>query len=134
MTAVLVDGDVVGVQDIGSRAFAVTRSVNTGSWLGQPHHGRGIGTEMRRAILHFAFAGLGAKVANSGAFEDNPASLRVSRKLGYEQNGFRVHDREGTAAREVLFALTSERWELHRPTDIEIEGLDACLGWFGASS
>lgn len=134
MTAVLVDGDVVGVQDIGSRDFAVTRSVNTGSWLGERYQGRGIGTEMRLAILQLAFAGLGAELANSGAFEDNPASLRVSTKLGYERNGFRVHNREGKAVREVAFAMTRERWEPHRRTDIEIEGLDSYLDWFGASS
>lgn len=134
MTAVLVEGEVVGVQDIGSRGFAVTRSVNTGSWLGERYQGRGIGTEMRLAVLHFAFAGLGAELANSGAFEDNPASSRVSKKLGYEENGFQVHDREGSAAREVLFAITRERWEEQRRDDIEIQGLDSCLDWFGASS
>ncbi len=84
--------------------------------------------------MHFAFAGLGAELANSGAFEDNPASLRVSKKLGYEENGSRIHNREGHPAREVVLAMTQERWQAQRRTDIEIEGLDACLDWFGAPS
>lgn len=134
MAAVLVDGKPLGVQDIGSTDFVVTRSVNTGSWLGRRYQGRGIGTEMRAAILHFAFAGLGAELANSGAFEDNPASLRVSKKLGYEENGFQIHNREGQSAREIRLTMTRERWRAQRRTDIEIENLDACLDWFGASS
>jgi RimJ/RimL family protein N-acetyltransferase len=130
--AVLVDGEVVGVQDLGARDFAVTRSVSTGSWLGRHHQGRGIGTEMRAAILHLAFAGLGAETAESGAFEDNPASLAVSAKLGYEANGVRIHAREGRPAREVRLALSRARWEDRRRSDIGIDGLDHCLDWFGA--
>lgn len=130
--AVVVDGRPVGFQDAGASAFAVTRSVGTGSWLGRRHQGQGIGTEMRAAILHFAFAGLGAEVATSGAFEDNPASLAVSRRLGYEENGFAVRDREGRPAREIRLVLTRERWEAGRRDDIGIEGLDACRSWFGA--
>ncbi len=134
MTTVLVGDNPVGVQDISSRDFVVTRSVNTGSWLGQRYQGRGIGTEMRAAILHFAFAGLGAELANSGAFEDNPASLRVSKKLGYDENGSRTRNREGHAAREVVLAMRRQRWQAQRRTDIEIESLEACLDWFGAPS
>ena len=51
------------------------------------HHGQGIGTHMRAASLHFAFAGLGATDAISGAFDDNISSLRVSEKLGYQPDG-----------------------------------------------
>jgi len=42
------------------------------------HQGQGIGREMREAILHLAFAGLGAQEALSGAFEDNVSSLATS--------------------------------------------------------
>jgi hypothetical protein len=38
---------------------------------------------MRAAILWLAFAGLGAEYAVSGAYLDNPASLGVSRRLGW---------------------------------------------------
>src|SRR5688572_9949750 len=51
-------GEPVGVQDLRGIGFPVTRSVMTGSWLVQRHQGRGVGTEMRAAVLHFAFAGL----------------------------------------------------------------------------
>src|SRR5205823_5162221 len=85
--AVLLDGTPVGVQDVHGEQFAVTKAVSTGSWLGREFQGAGIGKEMRAAILHLAFAGLGAEVAYSGAFDDNAASLGVSRSLGYVENG-----------------------------------------------
>ena len=56
---VLDEGEPVGVQDLKGNRFPVTRSVLTGSWLVQRHQGRGVGKEMRAAVLHLAFAGLG---------------------------------------------------------------------------
>jgi len=129
--AVLVADQPVGVQFVQGVRFAVTRTVVTGSWLGLRHQGQGIGTEARAAALHLAFAGLGAEAAESGAFEDNPASLALSRKLGYVSNGVRTHDREGTPARVLELRLDRETWEHHRRDDISIVGLDACRDWFG---
>ncbi len=54
--AVFADGQVVGQQDISARDFPVLREVSTFSWLGVRHHGKGIGTQMRAAALHLAFA------------------------------------------------------------------------------
>ena len=76
---VFVDGNAVGVQALEAEHFRAVRSVETGSWLGRAHQGQGLGREMREAVLHLAFAGLGAEEALSGAFEDNAASLATSR-------------------------------------------------------
>ena len=84
---VRVDGDIVGCQGISTRDYPVTRTGETGSWLGRMHHGRGIGTLMRQAVCVFMFDHLGAAEITSGAFLDNPASLAVSRKVGYRPNG-----------------------------------------------
>jgi RimJ/RimL family protein N-acetyltransferase len=72
--AVFVDGVPAGVQDLTASNFAQLRTVKTGSWLGQQFQGRGLGKEMRAAVLHFAFEGLGAVEAYSGAFHNNWAS------------------------------------------------------------
>src|SRR5919197_946290 len=40
--AIIVDGQVVGIQGMGAKSFAILREVHTGSWLGQAHQGRGI--------------------------------------------------------------------------------------------
>ena len=125
-------GDVVGVQDVFAKHFATTRTVTTGSWLVQRAQGRGIGKEMRAAVLHLAFAGLGAVEAYTDAFEDNPASLGVTRALGYEPNGAHLHEREGASVRVLAFVLTRTKWEAQRRADIEIVGLADCLPLLGA--
>lgn len=125
---------VVGVQDLFATAFAATRQVATGSWLGKAYQGRGIGKEMRAAVLHLAFAGLGAERATSGAFEDNAASLAVSRALGYVENGDDIDAPRGKPQRHIRLLLKREVWERTRRSDIRIVGLDACLPMFGLES
>jgi RimJ/RimL family protein N-acetyltransferase len=124
-------GELVGVQELLAQKFPVVRTVQSGSWLGRRFQGSGIGTEMRAAVLHLAFAGLDAQRAETGAWHDNAASQAVTRKLGYEPNGSGVLDREGTATRMLRFALTRERWEQTRRDDIvlhEVEPVAALLG------
>ncbi len=106
------DGVVVGVQAVETRKFLVTRSGETGSWLGMAFHGKGIGTMMRRAICALAFDHLGFAEVTSGAFTDNPASLAVSRKVGYVDNGrHRLERREGELAVNVGLVLTPETFD-----------------------
>jgi len=131
--AVFDEGEPVGVQGMGATQFAVTRAVSTGSWLVQRAQGRGIGKEMRAAVLHLAFEGLGAVEAYTDAFEDNPASLGVTRALGYEANGTLLRVREGQPARALYYVMTRSRWESFRRDDIAIDGLDACLPFLGIS-
>jgi RimJ/RimL family protein N-acetyltransferase len=93
------EGVVVGCQGFHTRDFLVTHTGETGSWLGRAYHGRGIGTLMRQAICVTLFDHLGAEEITSAAFLDNPASLAVSRKLGYIHNGqTRRQRREGELA------------------------------------
>jgi RimJ/RimL family protein N-acetyltransferase len=131
--AVVLSGAVVGLQALESEQFKTRRDALTGSWLGASYQGKGIGTEMRQAILHLAFAGLGAEYAESGAFTDNSASLAVTRKLGYEESGRRLVVRRGEPAWLVDFRLSRERWERTRRDDIVISGLEPCLELFGAT-
>ncbi len=129
--AVVVDGTVVGVQDLSAASFGVLGKVSTGSWLGRAHQGRGLGAEMRAAIVHLAFAGLGAVEAHSSAFADNGASLAVSRALGYVHNGEEVALRRGRRDRVVNLRLDHSVWEATRRHDITIDGLAGCLDLFG---
>jgi RimJ/RimL family protein N-acetyltransferase len=128
---VFLDGVVVGTQSISARDFPITRQVITGSWLGLRYHGQGIGTEMRAAAAHLAFAGLDAQSAVSEAMTHNPASAAISRKLGYQANGLdRVRVRDGVGHSQ-RFALDRERWQQCRTVLVEIEGLRSCLPQFG---
>lgn len=125
-------GEPVGSQTLRGAGFAVRRVVSSGSWLGRRIQGQGVGTAMRVAVLALAFHGLQALEARTEAFEDNPASLAVTRKLGYQPNGYAVHDREGRRARELLFVMTAEEWRNRPRPQVEIEGLEACRELFGA--
>jgi RimJ/RimL family protein N-acetyltransferase len=131
--AVIEGGEVVGVQAVHrAEHFPQVRTAETGSWLGRRFQGRGIGTEMREAVLHLLFAGLDAREALSGAFVDNPASIAVSRKLGNLDNGTRWVLRRDAPAEQLLFRLPREHWLERRRDDIAIEGLDArCLSFLG---
>ncbi len=129
--AVVVDGKAVGTQEMTGVRFPALRTVETFSWLTRSYQGRGIGKEMRAAVLHLAFAGLGAERAQSEAFEDNLASCGVSRALGYEPNGTTWALRAGQSAPMSRFMLTREKWAARRRDDITISGLGACLPLLG---
>ena len=129
--AVLLDGRPVGMQDMTATHFATLKAFKTGSWLTQRVQGDGIGKEMRAAILHLGFAGLGAERAGTSAFHDNHSSLGVTRALGYEPNGVSVEMRREQPDTQLHFTMTRAQWEARRRDDIEIEGLEPCLELFG---
>jgi RimJ/RimL family protein N-acetyltransferase len=129
--AVLVDGEPVGVQAILAKRFALLRAFETGSWLARTHQGKGIGKEMRAAVLHLGFAGLGGQVAVTGAWHDNAASLGVTRALGYEPNGEEVLARRDQADVMLHYRMSRAAWEARRRDDITIVGLEPCLALFG---
>jgi RimJ/RimL family protein N-acetyltransferase len=123
------DGQLAGIQTLHGADFPGTRTVGTGSWLGQRFQGRGYGTEMRSAVLELAFVGLGAVAATSGAMDVNVASRRVSEKLGYRIAGRGVVSPRGTPVPHLNLRIERENW--HSPIPVEIEGLAPCLHVFG---
>ncbi|WP_017626405.1 GNAT family N-acetyltransferase [Nocardiopsis chromatogenes] len=131
LTAFL-DGAPVGIQEVSATDFAVTREVSTGSWLGLPYQGRGLGTEMRAAVLHLAFAGLGADSARTSVLDGNTASRKVTERLGYRPDGsVRVAVR-GEPRTDHRFVLDRADWERNRPVEVRTEGVERCAAMFGA--
>ena len=59
--AAIESGTVVGSTNLIAAGFPVKRTFETGSWLGRPMQGRGLGTEMRIATLHIGFLALDAR-------------------------------------------------------------------------
>ncbi|MEV0091705.1 GNAT family protein [Streptomyces sp. NPDC050738] len=127
---VLHQDKVVGRMDLMAKEFATTREVLTGSWLGLAHQGQGIGTEMRAAALHLAFAGLDARSATSGALSDNAQSLGVSRKLGYRDDGTETLSVRGEAVTLQRLRIDRADWEARRAVDVTVSGLEGCLAQF----
>jgi RimJ/RimL family protein N-acetyltransferase len=128
------DGAVIGTQEVSAENFAVLREVHTGSWLGRAHHGHGYGTEMRAAVLHLAFAGLGAESAISEAFTDNHASYGVSKKLGYADDGIARHAVSGKPVVGRRLRLDRAAWEAAATVPVAVEGLEACREMFGITA
>jgi RimJ/RimL family protein N-acetyltransferase len=120
---VVVDGQVVGTQEISAKQFAVRREVETGSWLGMRHQGKGLGGEMRAAVVHLGFAGLGAASAATSAFADNTRSNAVSQRLGYVPNGTDLLERRGQLATMQRYRLTRDGWAANATVPVEIHGL-----------
>lgn len=132
--AVVRKSEIVGEQQVSAKNFQVTRSGLTGSWLGLRHHGQGIGTRMRLMALHLAFEGLDAAEMLSEAYDDNPASNAVSRRVGYAANGSRLAAREGHSVIENSYRMTQELWDARaeelRP-EITLEGVPPVRQLFG---
>jgi RimJ/RimL family protein N-acetyltransferase len=88
---------------------------------------------MRAAVLHLAFAGLGALEAQTSAWIDNEASQRVSLRLGYEHDGEQLLARRGKPTRHLRFRLTREAWQRTGVEGIALHGLEPCLALLGAA-
>ena len=128
---VVVDGEPVGMQDLMGINFAEFGTVSTFSWLSPDVRGRGLGKEMRQAVLHLAFEGLGARQADTEAFVDNRASNGVSQAVGYVPNGFDWATRRGEAAELNRWRMTRQRWSERRRDDITLAGVGECLPVLG---
>lgn len=120
---------VVGVQVLEGAQFPVLRTVDSSSWLVASARGRGIGKQMRRAVLDFAFGSLGAQAAITSAWHDNHASLGVSRALGYQPNGEHLQRRDAEADVMVHLRLLRAQW---RDSAVVVDGLEECRHLFGA--
>ena len=131
---VWVAGEPAGFQDLIGRDFPALRTVRSGSWLGSRFQGRGVGKLMRQAALSLAFDHLGAQVAESEAFLDNPASNRVSLAVGYNANGYGQLAPQGVARTTQRFRMTLEDWRGQARPEVTVEGLEPCLGLFGLPS
>ena len=100
------DGKLAGVQELFGDKYLVNRTTETGSWLARTFQGRGIGTATRQVIAAFAFDYLDAQHVTSAAFSDNVASVSVSRKVGYIENGVDIWAREGKPVPHQRFLLS----------------------------
>ena len=123
---VMVDGEPVGMQDLIGDGFDTFGTVESFSWLSSDVRLRGIGTEMRSAILHLAFEGLGAAEAGSEAGMDNVGSNGVSERLGYERNGTAWATCDGKPDLGQRWRLLRPTWEANRRDDISMHGIEEC--------
>lgn len=122
--AVIVDGNVVGVSSLAADEFPSKRSVETGSWVGLRYQGQGIGTEVRMAALHLVFAGFDADRATTRAWQDNTASLRITRALNYTEDGCTQQQRRDCCDTMLEFSINRRRWHALGRNDISLTGIE----------
>ncbi|WP_130014560.1 GNAT family N-acetyltransferase [Serinicoccus sediminis] len=123
------DGEAVGIQALEGEEVSTTRTVETGSWLVRREQRKGIGSRMRRMACALAFDHLGIERVTSAAYLDNPASLAVSRAVGYQDNGRTWVARQGESAEQQRFVLTPETFRRGEP--IRVEGAVAVRAFYG---
>ncbi|PJI85688.1 GNAT family N-acetyltransferase [Luteimicrobium subarcticum] len=130
--AVFHRGAPVGVQGFSGRDVPVVRTVETGSWLGRRHQGQGLGTRMRRVMLHLLFEGFGLTEATTTAFVDNAPSNGVTRRLGYTPEGTELVARDGSPVVVNRYRLTREAWlaQPGRP-DVVMHGVEPVRSFLG---
>lgn len=129
----IVDGEPVGQQDLTGNEFDDFGTVESTSWVSAQARRRGIGTEMRAAILQLAFEGLGAAEAHSEGAVDNVGSNRVSEHLGYVRNGTAWATHQGKPVLGQRWRLEREVWAAHRRDDIVMSGVEECRNVLGLS-
>lgn len=128
---VLVDGEAVGQQDLTGHDFNDFGTVESTSWVSSDVRRRGLGTEMRSAVLHLAFEGLGAAEAHSEGAVDNAGSNAVSERLGYERNGMAWATHQGKPVLGQRWRLERATWLAQRRTDIALRGVEECRAALG---
>ncbi|MEO2038107.1 MAG: GNAT family N-acetyltransferase [Martelella sp.] len=97
------DGVAIGLVSIERRQGGY----HLGYWLGRYYWGRGFMSEAVSGVAERFFAETGATL-HSGAFSDNPASLRVLQRLGSKITGQREiwSVSRGRMSQEITTALT----------------------------
>ena len=125
-------GRLIGFQELEGNDFLRLRTVDSSSFLIPEYRGRGLGKQMREAVLTLAFGPLKAEAAITAAWHDNHTSLGVSRALGYRPNGELLHRRGESIDLMIHLRLMRSGWLAQgRGDQVKISGFEACRPLFG---
>jgi RimJ/RimL family protein N-acetyltransferase len=110
--AIEVDGEAAGGIGIHPMKDVHRYNGEIGYWLSELHWGKGIMTGAVGDLVNYAFTYRRWLRIFATIFENNPASMRVLEKNGFELEA--IHKRtvmkEGVLMDEYLYALLRERW------------------------
>lgn len=77
--------EMIGIMDLFRKTE--TDAFEIGYWVAEPFWGKGFAHEAGDALLNEAESAFGPSMFKAGVFSDNPASVRVLEKLGFERTG-----------------------------------------------
>ncbi len=109
---------VIGVTGI-HKVDMHNRKAKTGSWINKNYWRKGYILESKIPVLDFAFNKLKLRKIETGAFAENKASNKMSRKLGFKYEGRKrktsVCKATGKIHDENHYGLLKEEWKKSRP-------------------
>ncbi len=82
-----VEGRAAGGIGLHTGNDVYRRTAELGYWLAEPFWRRGIMSSAVRAIVHYGFAQLPLERIEAYVFANNPASVRVLEKAGFDYEG-----------------------------------------------
>lgn len=85
--AIAIDDRVVGGVGFQLQTDVSRLSAEFGYWLGEPFWGRGIVTDVARAMVEYGFETYGLRRIYATVYAWNPGSARVLEKAGFEFEG-----------------------------------------------
>lgn len=97
---------LVGVVAIEWREAGDRTGWHIGYWLAEPHWGKGIMTDAVNAVVARFFSVMMGETLFSSVMADNPASLRIQGKLGFDVTG--VEDVYSESRSESVRLITTE--------------------------
>jgi len=83
------DGELIGEAGVKQPGSGEPPRImpRLGYWIGAPYQGSGYGTEAVGALVKACFESADCDVVGAGVFADNPASVRILEKCGFEAVG-----------------------------------------------
>ena len=105
--AIVVGDQVVGGIGLEFKPDIWRYSAELGYWLAPEYWGRGIMSSVLRAVVDYAFATFRLNRLWAGAFDWNPASVRVLEKVGFvfEARLTKSAYKDGEFVDEVIYAI-----------------------------
>src|SRR3989338_2903458 len=87
-------------------------------FLGDGHHGKGIGSEAVTLMLGYAFNTLNLRKVNADVFDFNAPSLRCFEKLGFRRQGVleKEHFVDGRYHDDILLRIFKQEWQSRQAT------------------
>jgi len=105
LLAIEVNGEAAGAIGITPLNDEYKKTAEIGYWLAEPYWGRGIMTDVVKAVVPVAFEHFDIVRIQAGVYSKNPASMRVLEKAGFEREA--VHKKtvfkNGVVMDEVVF-------------------------------
>lgn len=108
----LTDGTLIGVVGLGG-----VRQPSVSYFIGQNFKGRGYGQEALRAILAYGFEQFDLPMITSDVFTDNPASIHMLEKAGFEKCGQEMAESQARVEPHsvFLYRLTRDLYQSRQP-------------------